>query len=218
MIYIRGQPEDFDHWAQLGNRGWSWDDVLPFFRKAENWEGKETRCTQGRPADSPRHRATSPHLCQAAVEAGRQMGWETREDVTTCRRGWATSRLGAADPRRAGGAPAPRGPICIRRLKRPNLQVVTGALVHRVLFDGNRAVGVEFSRGGGTERVDGGGRGDPVRRCDRLAAYPADFRRRRSDHLERAGMRCITHCAVSGATSRTTILARVSCEVQGAPS
>ena len=40
MIYIRGQPEDYDHWAQLGNRGWSWDDVFPYFRKAENWEGK----------------------------------------------------------------------------------------------------------------------------------------------------------------------------------
>jgi choline dehydrogenase len=37
MIYVRGQPEDFDHWGQLGNRGWSWDDVLPFFRNAENW-------------------------------------------------------------------------------------------------------------------------------------------------------------------------------------
>jgi choline dehydrogenase-like flavoprotein len=40
MIYVRGHPEDFDYWAQLGNRGWSWDDVLPFFRKAENWEGE----------------------------------------------------------------------------------------------------------------------------------------------------------------------------------
>src|SRR6516165_5071392 len=39
LIYIRGQPEDYDHWAQLGNRGWSWDDCLPFFRKAERWEG-----------------------------------------------------------------------------------------------------------------------------------------------------------------------------------
>ena len=40
LIYVRGQPEDFDHWAQLGNRGWSWDDVLPYFKKAENWEGE----------------------------------------------------------------------------------------------------------------------------------------------------------------------------------
>ena len=39
LIYIRGQPEDFDHWAQLGNRGWGWDDVLPYFKKAERWEG-----------------------------------------------------------------------------------------------------------------------------------------------------------------------------------
>ena len=40
LIYIRGQPEDYDHWAQLGNRGWSWDDCLPFFRAAERWEGE----------------------------------------------------------------------------------------------------------------------------------------------------------------------------------
>ena len=39
MIYVRGQPEDFDHWGQLGNRGWSWDDVLPYFKMAEDWEG-----------------------------------------------------------------------------------------------------------------------------------------------------------------------------------
>ena len=38
LIYIRGQPEDFDHWAQLGNRGWGWDDVLPFFKQAERWQ------------------------------------------------------------------------------------------------------------------------------------------------------------------------------------
>ena len=42
LIYIRGQPEDYDHWAQLGNRGWSWDDVLPYFKRAENWEGGES--------------------------------------------------------------------------------------------------------------------------------------------------------------------------------
>src|SRR5260221_6840258 len=39
MIYVRGQPEDFDHWGQLGNRGWSWDNVLPYFKKAEDWQG-----------------------------------------------------------------------------------------------------------------------------------------------------------------------------------
>src|SRR5207249_7814089 len=49
LIYIRGQPEDYDHWAQLGNRGWAWDDCLPFFRKAERWEGEgsEARGKEG---------------------------------------------------------------------------------------------------------------------------------------------------------------------------
>ena len=40
LIYIRSQPEDYDYWAQLGNRGWGWDDVLPYFKKAENWQGE----------------------------------------------------------------------------------------------------------------------------------------------------------------------------------
>ena len=42
LIYIRGQPEDYDHWAQLGNRGWSWDDCYPFFKKAERWSGGQS--------------------------------------------------------------------------------------------------------------------------------------------------------------------------------
>ena len=51
LIYIRGQPEDYDHWAQLGNRGWSWDDCLPFFRKAEKLGGRRQRgARQGRAA------------------------------------------------------------------------------------------------------------------------------------------------------------------------
>ena len=62
MIYVRGQPEDFDHWGQLGNRGWTWDDVLPFFRKAENWEGKEDACMARAARCSPRTAATS-HCC-----------------------------------------------------------------------------------------------------------------------------------------------------------
>jgi choline dehydrogenase-like flavoprotein len=46
LIYIRGQPEDYDHWAQLGNRGWSWDDCLPFFRKAERCVARTDRCSR----------------------------------------------------------------------------------------------------------------------------------------------------------------------------
>src|SRR5579864_3985880 len=78
LIYIRGQPEDYDHWAQLGNRGWSWDDVFPYFRKAENWEGPADAIhAKGGPLFTSRTR-DEPLLCQAAVEAGQEMGWEFR--------------------------------------------------------------------------------------------------------------------------------------------
>src|SRR3954464_3519188 len=81
MIYVRGQPEDFDHWGQLGNRGWSWDDVLPYFRKAENWEGGEDAAHgKGGPLFTAHGRA-KPLLCRAEVEAGMQLGCEYREDV-----------------------------------------------------------------------------------------------------------------------------------------
>ena len=81
MIYIRGQPEDFDHWSQLGNRGWSWDDVLPYFKKAENWEGKadDVHGKNGPLFTSPG--ADQPLLCQAAIEAGQQIGLEYRADL-----------------------------------------------------------------------------------------------------------------------------------------
>ena len=81
LIYIRGQPEDFDHWAQLGNRGWSWDDVLPYFKKAENWEGEATEIRgKGGPLHTSRMERSSP-LCAAVIEAGREIGLEYREDV-----------------------------------------------------------------------------------------------------------------------------------------
>jgi hypothetical protein len=154
MIYVRGQPEDFDHWAQLGNRGWSWDDVLPFFRKAENWEGKEDAVHgKGGPLFTS-HGRDRPLLCQAAVEAGKQLGLEYREDVNDLTPeagdgiGWVQQTRGGR--RRASAARSYLQPA----VRRPNLRVITNALVHRVLFDGTRAVGVEYSRNGATERVD----------------------------------------------------------------
>ena len=54
LIYTRGQPEDYDHWAQLGKRGWSWDDCLPYFRKAERWEGEGSAVRGKEGPSSPR--------------------------------------------------------------------------------------------------------------------------------------------------------------------
>jgi choline dehydrogenase len=153
LIYIRGQPEDYDHWAQLGNRGWSWDDCLPYFRQAERWEGggSEARGKEGPLFTSKTDR---PAICATVLEAGKEIGLEYRDDLNDLPPGhkdcigWCQQTRGGR--RRASTARTYLHPA----LKRPNLQLVTKALVHRVLFDGKRATGVEFSRGGVAERAD----------------------------------------------------------------
>jgi choline dehydrogenase len=147
LIYIRGQPEDYDHWGQLGNRGWSWDDCLPYFRKAERWEGvgSEARGKEGPLFTSKTDR---PPICASVLEAGQEVGLEYRDDLNDLPPGhkdcigWCQQTRGGR--RRASAARTYLHPA----LKRPNLQLVTHALVHRVVFDGKRATGVEFSRGG----------------------------------------------------------------------
>jgi choline dehydrogenase len=152
LIYIRGQPEDYDHWAQLGNRGWSWDDCLPFFMKAERWgEGaSDVHGTEGYLFTSAMDR--SP-ICAKVVEAGMQLGLEYREDVNDLPPGAGPS-IGWCQQTRGGRRRASTARSYLRpALKRPNLQLVTHALVHRIVFDGKRALGVDFSRGGQIERV-----------------------------------------------------------------
>jgi choline dehydrogenase len=218
MIYVRGQPEDFDHWAQLGNRGWSWDDVLPFFRKAENWEGKEDAVHgKGGPLFTS-HGRDRPLLCQAAVEAGKQLGLEYREDVNDLPPG-AGNGIGWVQQTRGGRRRASTARSYLRpAMKRPNLQVVTGALVHRVLLDGMRAVGVEYSRNGTVERVTAAGEvilsagaiGSP--HILQLSGIGDP------EHLDRVGIDVHHALRGVGRNMQDHYLARISCTVQGAPS
>src|SRR5438128_3650919 len=153
LIYIRGQPEDYDHWAQLGNRGWSWDDCLPYFRKAERWEG-EGSAVRGKEGPLFTSKTDRPQARAAALEGGQGVGLENREDVNDLPPGagdsigWCQQTRGGR--RRASAARTYLLPV----LKRPNLQLVTHALVHRIVFEGKRAVAVEFSRNGVVERAD----------------------------------------------------------------
>ena len=80
LIYIRGQPEDYDHWAQLGNRGWSWDDCLPYFKRAERWEGEHDD-VHGKDGFLFTSKMDQSPLCAKVIEAGVQLGLEYREDV-----------------------------------------------------------------------------------------------------------------------------------------
>ena len=155
LIYIRGQPEDYDHWAQLGNRGWSWDDCLPFFRKAERWEG-EGSAVRGKDGPLFTSKMDRSPVCATVIEAGKQLGLEYREDVNDLPPGSGDS-IGWCQQTRGGRRRASAARTYLHpALKRPNLQLVTNALVHRILFDGKRATGAEFSRGGTVEKVEAG--------------------------------------------------------------
>ncbi|HTQ32827.1 MAG TPA: GMC family oxidoreductase N-terminal domain-containing protein [Stellaceae bacterium] len=153
LIYIRGQPEDYDHWQQLGNRGWGWEDVLPYFKKAERWEGEgsEVRGKEGPLFTSKMNR---PAIVEAAIEAGVQMGLEYREDVNDLTR-LHNDCIGWCQQTRGGRFRASTARTYLRpALKRGNLQLVTHAMVQRIIFQGKRAVGIEFARGGQIERAD----------------------------------------------------------------
>ncbi len=152
LIYIRGQPEDYDHWAQLGNRDWAWDDCLPYFKKAERWEGEGNE-VRGKDGPLFTARIDRSPICASVIEAGKQLGLEYREDVNNLPPG-AGDGIGWCQQTRGGRRRASAARTYLRpALKRPNLHLVTKALVHRVLFEGKRAVGVEFSRGGASERA-----------------------------------------------------------------
>src|ERR1700688_2003775 len=158
LIYIRGQPEDYDHWQQLGNRGWGWDDVLPYFKKAERWEGDGSE-VRGKDGPLFTSKMDRPPICEAAIEAGKQIGLEYREDVNDLTR-LHNDCIGWCQQTRGGRTRASTARTYLRpALKRGNLQLVTKALVHRVVFQDKRAVGVEFSRGGQVERADAGREG-----------------------------------------------------------
>src|SRR5579863_8940690 len=143
MIYVRGQPEDYDHWAQLGNRGWDWDSVLPYFKRAEKWTGEaaEIHGTEGNLTTSPM--TERPGACQAIIDAAQQLGLEYRPDVNNLPPGTGDS-IGWCQQTRGGRSRASAAVTYLNPAKkRPNLRIITSALVHRIVFDGRRAVGVE---------------------------------------------------------------------------
>jgi choline dehydrogenase len=147
LIYIRGQAEDFDHWRQLGNAGWSAEEVLPYFRKAEdNERGSNDWHGEGGPLGVSNLRDVHP-LAAAYVEAAVQCGYPRNPDFNGASQEGAglyqtTTRRGV----RSSTAVAYLAPV----RGRANLNVVSNALTTRVLFDGRRATGVEYNVGGET--------------------------------------------------------------------
>jgi choline dehydrogenase len=145
LLYVRGQHEDYDRWRQRGNTGWGYDDVLPYFKKAENQQrGGDKYHGAGGPLPVSDWRHADP-LSEAFVVAAAETGIPTNPDFNgATQEGAGFFQTTTQRGRRASTAYSYLRPAQSRR----NLQVETSALSERILFDGRRARAVEYRQGG----------------------------------------------------------------------
>lgn len=149
MLYVRGQPADYDGWSQLGCTGWGWEDVLPYFRRAETYHQAQPGLhgTSGplEISQSPPH-----SVAEALLAACAEAGIPRVDDINVIEQeGAAYFRLNIHNGRRQSAAQAYLHPVAHRR----NLRVITSAQATRILFEGRRAVGVEAIVGGRVRRT-----------------------------------------------------------------
>jgi choline dehydrogenase len=147
LLYVRGQAEDFDHWRQLGNAGWAFADVLPYFRRAEDQErGADALHGVGGPLKVSD--VSEPHpLCEAFIEAAQQAGFPRNDDFNgASQEGAGYFQLTARNGRRCSTAVG----YLRQARRRPNLAIALNALTTRILFSGRRAIGVEYRQGQAT--------------------------------------------------------------------
>ena len=156
MVYIRGHAYDYDLWRQLGNTGWSYEDVLPYFKKAESFNGEGDSEYHGfdGPLSVKKSERTDDELLDVFVKAGEQAGFSITNDFNgKSQEGFSRYEHTMADtkrgPRRWSSARAYLHPA----LKRKNLSTETNVQVNKVLFEGKKAVGVEYSKKGKTFSV-----------------------------------------------------------------
>jgi len=152
-VYMRGVPADYDAWRQRGCEGWDWDNVLPFFRKAEN---QERGADEYHGAGGPLNVSDIPHewpLAKAMIEAAVQCGIPRNPDFNgPTQEGAGFYQFTVNNKRRWSAARAYLGPA----KGRANLRIVTEAHTTRILFDGARATGVEFRTPSGLSRARAG--------------------------------------------------------------
>jgi len=144
-VYIRGQAQDFDQWRQLGNTGWSFDDVLPYFRRAEHQtRGESDLHGTGGPlcvSDMPDYDPISKAFIKSALD----LGFPRNDDFNgAVQEGVGYYQLTTRNGRRCSTAVGYLRPA----MKRPNLRVITNALSERITLDGRRATGVTYRQGG----------------------------------------------------------------------
>lgn len=153
MIYMRGNQQDYDNWAQMGCRGWSYDDVLPYFRKAENNQrGEDEFHGTGGPLQVSDQTEFMP-ISKAFIEAGKEMGLPHNQDFN----GAEQDGIGLAQVTMKRGVRSSAAAAYLRPVSaRANLHIQTHAHAHRILFEGKRANGVLYEQKGKMCRAHAG--------------------------------------------------------------
>jgi choline dehydrogenase len=142
MLYVRGQPLDYDTWGQLGNRGWSYEQVLPYFKKSEHYE---MECDDSRGKDGLLNVADMREthtLCDAFIDAAEASGFPRNKDYNNgSQEGFGYYQVTMKNGKRWSTARAFLDPA----RSRPNLKIETDALCDRVILEGKRCVGVAYT-------------------------------------------------------------------------
>ena len=169
LAFVRGQAQDFDTWAQMGNQGWAYEDVLPFFKRMESYEeGDERFRGRSGPLKVTNPAPASP-LYATVIKAAGEVGIPHNPDYNGARQdGIAMSQATIASGWRMSTARCYLDPV----KQRPNLRIETGALAERLLLDGKRCTGVRYSVGGESREGARGPRRRGERRFDQLATAP----------------------------------------------
>ncbi|MEQ9490637.1 MAG: choline dehydrogenase [Alphaproteobacteria bacterium] len=157
LVYVRGHACDYEEWEEHGAEGWGYRHCLPYFKRAETWKPKGTapKVDDYRGGDGPISTCNGNNMAnplyRAFIEAGKEAGYLPTEDYNGYNQeGFGTMHMTVKDGVRWSTANAYLKPA----LSRPNLTVETRALSHRVLLDGKKAVGIEYSQGGTTKTAN----------------------------------------------------------------
>ncbi|WP_286240619.1 choline dehydrogenase [Neptuniibacter halophilus] len=153
MVYVRGHACDFDEWAEQGATGWSYQECLPYFRRAESWSGgaDEYRGGEGPLATCNGNEMKLNPLYQAFIDAGVEAGYPETRDYN----GFQQEGFGPMHMTVKKGVRASTSNVYLRRaLQRPNLTLISGVLARKVLFQGKRATGLEYEKNGQITRVE----------------------------------------------------------------
>ena len=216
MLYVRGNPADFDLWAQMGCRGWTFDNVLPFFRKSEHYvQGGEAEFRgQGGPLKVEDYRTVLP-ITHRFIEAAQQAGFPFSADLN----GRQQEGVGYSQMTRRGRFRGSTARTFLAEAKgRANLRIETEAVATRLLFEGTRCVGVSFRQRGqdrtlqaAREVIVSGGAVNSPHLLQVSGIGPAE-------HLRAIGVEMVHDLPGVGANLSDHYVARVSHRVRGAVS